>query len=176
MIVKANSAWEFCTNGYPHPRAWVDYLRLVVANAEVGLRHYPAMSATGRGFVALADAAAEELAGMEPRACALCGEEVEHGGGTEVGGDVLCDVCARLDDETPSVADDLKLYDRLVGSVPLHASPAEHQATPDHLVPGKYGHPVEWDCPEQHGNLVGWVQYRRTLPNESVNDARDASS
>lgn len=64
MIVKANDAWEFCTNGYPDPRAWVDYLHLVVASAEVGLRHYPAASATGRGFAALADAAVEELHAM----------------------------------------------------------------------------------------------------------------
>ncbi len=53
--------------------------------------------------------------------------------------------CARVsylthEGKPPNVDDDLKLYDRLVGSVPLHASPAEHQATPDlwGSIPGQY--------------------------------------
>jgi hypothetical protein len=41
--------------------------------------------------------------------------------------------CARVsylthDGKAPSIAKDLKLYDQLVGSRPLHASPTEHQA------------------------------------------------
>jgi hypothetical protein len=41
--------------------------------------------------------------------------------------------CARVsylnhDGSTPSIEKDLILYDRLVGSKPLHASPVEHQA------------------------------------------------
>lgn len=81
--------------------------------------------------------------------------------------------CARVsylthEGKTPSVEDDLRLYDRLVGSVPLHASPAEHQATPDAFEPE---YPIaRWAHPELHANLVGWVQHRRTLPNESVKD------
>jgi len=47
--------------------------------------------------------------------------------------------CARVsylthEGKPPNVKDDLKLYDRLVGSKPLHASPCEHQATPDLIV------------------------------------------
>ena len=71
--------------------------------------------------------------------------------------------CARVSYEThdgrkPDVVEDLALYDKLVGSVPLHASPAEHQATP---VRDPY-----W------GNTQGanfgdwWCQYRKTLPGE----------
>lgn len=84
--------------------------------------------------------------------------------------------CARVsylthDGKAPNVSDDLKLYDRLVGSVPLHASPCEHQATPDRwdvflFMPG--GSFSRWDDPASHGNLRGWKQYRKTLPNESV--------
>lgn len=72
--------------------------------------------------------------------------------------------CARvsyLSHETgkrSTIEEDLALYNRLVGSQPLHASPAEHQATPDNQVRHL----------EQHGNLPGWIQYRKLLPNESI--------
>lgn len=75
--------------------------------------------------------------------------------------------CARVsyltqEGKTPNVEDDLKLYDRLVGAVPLHASPCEHQATPDYQI-----HPDVWFRPEYHGNFRGWIQYRKTLSGES---------
>lgn len=76
--------------------------------------------------------------------------------------------CARVsyltqDGKEPNIAEDLALYDRLVGQVPLHASPAEHQATPDE----KYLKSNEWRRPELHGNFRGWIQYRKTLKGES---------
>lgn len=63
--------------------------------------------------------------------------------------------CARVsylthDGQAPSLNKDLDLYDRLVGSVPLHASPIEHQATPLHF--------AEWS-----GNFRGWAQYRKRV-------------
>ncbi len=76
--------------------------------------------------------------------------------------------CARVsyltqDGKTPTIEDDLKLYDRLVGSVPIHASPAEHQATPDQTnFPGHRS--GLWQSPHLHGNFKGWIQFRRTLP------------
>jgi hypothetical protein len=78
--------------------------------------------------------------------------------------------CARVsyltqEGKHPSIADDIKLYDRLVGAVPLHASPCEHQATPDSLQVNNFGKGC-WRSPELHGNLVGFVQYRKTLPGE----------
>lgn len=71
--------------------------------------------------------------------------------------------CARVsylthDGAVPDPEKDLALYERLVGSRPLHASPVEHQAYPD-----------EWDDDEGwieftgHGNFVGWVQYRKLV-------------
>lgn len=84
--------------------------------------------------------------------------------------------CARVsylthEGKRPSIKEDLELYDRLIGSKPLHASPAEHQATPD-----QYNEPEKprtgWEQPEQHGNLVGWIQYRKTLPGECIGEAR----
>lgn len=81
------------------------------------------------------------------------------------------------------IEEDLKLYDRLVGSSPIHASPAEHQATPDsriQLPEMSYDTKSKeltvtgytegkWIHSEQNGNLgPGWRQYRKMLPNESI--------
>lgn len=68
--------------------------------------------------------------------------------------------CARVSylnhDGVPgSLAKDTELYDRLLGSNPIHASPAEHQARATKSK--KYS-----------GNLKGWVQYRKTLANENI--------
>lgn len=88
--------------------------------------------------------------------------------------------CARVsylthEGKKPSIEEDLKLYERLVGSSPLHASPAEHQATPDfEVTPEAAGDRnydwLRWKYPEQHGNLRGWRQYRKMLPKECVRD------
>ena len=67
-----------------------------------------------------------------------------------------------------TIEEDLRLYDRLVGAQPLHASPAEHVATPD---PKTYR--IFKDVPlmsnDRHlwGNFIGWNQYRKTLPGEA---------
>lgn len=79
--------------------------------------------------------------------------------------------CARVSYESfetgkrSTVEEDLKLYERLVGAQPLHASPAEHQATPD-IYQSLVGE--GWEYEEEHGNFVGWRQYRKMLPNEAV--------
>lgn len=63
--------------------------------------------------------------------------------------------CARVsylthDGEKPDVHKDLELFDRLVGSVPRHSSPIEHQALPaEHKSTAS-------------NNFRGWVQYRET--------------
>lgn len=85
---------------------------------------------------------------------------------------IKCSVarCARVavlkhDGTHPSIEDDLKLYDRLVGSSPEHASPCEHVATPmdnpSFDIPGishmdKFGN--YWS-----GNFKGWRMYRKIL-------------
>lgn len=89
--------------------------------------------------------------------------------------------CARVsflthDGRETTVEEDLGLHERLLGAQPLHASPAEHQATPDEV---EYGSsvkgitrdlvPIGFKNPHLHGNLNGWVQYRKTLPGEFVN-------
>lgn len=83
--------------------------------------------------------------------------------------------CARVsykafDGTASPIEKDIELFDKLLSSQPLHASPAEHQATPDtnqSAPPGSYWI-QEWERPELHGNFRGWIQYRKTLPNEYV--------
>lgn len=73
---------------------------------------------------------------------------------------LLCKIstarCARVsynkhDGSKPSAGEDLLLYEQLVGSRPLHASPAEHVAMASPLKDGL--------C----GNLLTWMQYRKLL-------------
>lgn len=70
--------------------------------------------------------------------------------------------CARVsylnhEGKSPTLEEDLKLYDRLLGSEPIHASPAEHQAE---AIPNL----------TRSGNFHGWIQYRKTLPGENVKE------
>lgn len=72
-------------------------------------------------------------------------------------------------DGSDSIDRELERYEKLVVSRPVHASPAEHQATPDEWIsPVAKNHEGSWKSPKLHGNLHGWIQYRKTLPNEVV--------
>jgi thymidylate synthase ThyX len=76
--------------------------------------------------------------------------------------------CARTsylnhDKSSPTREQDLGLYDRLAGSKPIHASPMEHQATPDQI--GALG---GWENEDLHGNFTGWVQGRKLIDGEYV--------
>ena len=77
-----------------------------------------------------------------------------------------------------TVEEDLVLYDRLLGGQPIHASPAEHQATPDEydegglqiidLEAGNYHrNHAGFKHLEEHGNFRGWRQFRKMLPGEA---------
>jgi len=59
----------------------------------------------------------------------------------------------KMDGTSPGRDEDLELFMRLAGAVPLHASPLEHQATPDDYAPAR--------SPSMHGNFKGWIQYRK---------------
>lgn len=66
------------------------------------------------------------------------------------------------DGHASTIEEDLALCDRLVGARPLHASPFEHQATPDVLVPDvQVG--AHWKQQHLHGNFVGWIQHRKLI-------------
>lgn len=79
--------------------------------------------------------------------------------------------CARLSyrpfDGKADVEAEIERYNKLVVSRPVHASPAEHQATPDY----KDEH-TGWAYEKCHGNFYGWVQHRKLLPNEAVMEDR----
>lgn len=79
--------------------------------------------------------------------------------------------CARVsyrlhDGSSSTLERDLDLYQRLVGAQPMHASPAEHQATPDLGVP--FGAGMIWTQAHLHGPFQGWVQHRKLLAGENV--------
>lgn len=74
--------------------------------------------------------------------------------------------CARVsylthDGRQPDVEEDMKLFHRLAGSRPIHASPLEHQAFPANSVE------------ERHGNFIGWVQFRQL--HEAIKSKEEAS-
>lgn len=86
-------------------------------------------------------------------------------------------VSYRLHDGRPTtLAEDVKLCDRLIGAHPMHASPAEHQATPDSLIAahvGPYGEwrTERWGHPSLHGPFEGWIQHRKLLlPGENITE------
>jgi len=73
--------------------------------------------------------------------------------------------CARVsylnhDGTNPNYEKDLELYNRLLGGVPIHASPAEHQAM------------AIGDPNVRSGNFRGWIQYRQTLKNQNITEYR----
>ena len=81
--------------------------------------------------------------------------------------------CARVsylthDKRKPTVEEDLQLFERLMGGNPKHASPTEHQA----MVPTQELYDFS---PELFQSNLGsyWVQYRKTIPNESIDTYDD---
>ncbi len=60
-----------------------------------------------------------------------------------------------FDGQSPSLESCQRIYDKLLESQPIHASPAEHQAM------------ALSDPNIRSGNLQGWQQYRKTLKGES---------
>lgn len=81
--------------------------------------------------------------------------------------------CARVsykafDGTVAPIEKDIALFDQLLVSQPLHASPAEHQATPDVMVDTGFMGVHSWRNQSLHGNFRGWCQYRKMLPNEYV--------
>ena len=85
--------------------------------------------------------------------------------------------CSRIsytpfDSDKRDIGADLKQFASLLGSSPVHASPAGHQGTPDEVVhiPLSKGALVTWGNPKEHGNFCGWRQFRKMLPNEAIMD------
>lgn len=64
----------------------------------------------------------------------------------------------------------ISIYQKLVGDIPIHASPAEHVAQADNWLEAspKYDYWAEWENPLSHGNFKGFRQHRKQLPNECL--------
>lgn len=76
--------------------------------------------------------------------------------------------CARVsynnhDGTNSTYEQDCALYDRLLGSQPIHASPAEHQAQTRSAFVDPEDIKNDWI-----GNFRGWTQYRKLLENENI--------
>ena len=70
-----------------------------------------------------------------------------------------------------------KIYDQLILSEPVHASPIEHQATPMDIDSMCRFEPDTWQSGVSHvsansdlwsGNLRGWIQHRKLIRSEAV--------
>jgi len=68
------------------------------------------------------------------------------------------------DGKHSSLENDQLLYDQLMG-FPVHASPFEHQATPD-----KKWSRNRWGKPDLHGNIYGWIQHRKMIEGEAIHE------
>jgi Thymidylate synthase complementing protein len=78
--------------------------------------------------------------------------------------------CARVsyltyEGKVPTIDADLELHEKLVSAEPMHASPLEHQATPDEWADPPLGSHLEgtWSYATESGNFVGWRQYRKMI-------------
>lgn len=111
--------------------------------------------------------------------------------GWEMPDDWLCKIsaarCARISykpfDGDASYEREIERYNHLVTDERVHASPLEHQATPDEMLTASIDlfeddnaslSPDEtldaqrvFKHKQLHGNLNGWIQYRKTVPNEA---------
>ena len=94
--------------------------------------------------------------------------------------------CARtsykaFDGKVASIDDDLSLFDKLMSGELKHSSPTEHQATPDIKIGSRNIDPSTqtredpyglcesiWKNPKLHANFRGWIQFRKTIPNEFI--------
>ncbi len=75
-----------------------------------------------------------------------------------------------------------EVFNKLIRSQPVHASPVEHQATPmkdSYVLGGAQYYPETWEQGVTHmdrnrklwsGNLRGWIQHRKLIEGESVWD------
>lgn len=106
------------------------------------------------------------------------GKEVDLETAKKISASCCAQVSYRKNDDSEEKAD--IIFDRLINSTPMHASPVEHQARP---IPAPHGSQMlidEIDKWEQLGithmrhdktfwsaNFKGWCQYRQMLPNHT---------
>lgn len=85
--------------------------------------------------------------------------------------------CAQVSYRTSDTSIDksIRIYEKLAGGVPIHASPFEHQATPIYS-PGWFRQhgithkSVGEEAEFWSGNFRGWIQHRHLIPNNTCYD------
>lgn len=112
------------------------YITNSVRNLDTGEWHLPFITQEEES-TAWEDGDYEDLLQMSVARCARVSYERHEGG-------------------TPTLEEDKKLYERLLGAQPIHASPAEHQAM------------AVADPNVRSGNFRGWIQHRKTLRGENI--------
>lgn len=99
--------------------------------------------------------------------------------------------CARISykpfDGNSTYEKEIERFNSLIGNDAVHASPLEHQCTPDEIVtvettywndngdeqapaPCRDTKARGGQNPELHGSLTDFVQFRKTVPNEAIHD------
>lgn len=82
--------------------------------------------------------------------------------------------CARLTirpfDGDGSIEKELSRYERLMVSRPVHASPAEHVATPDTVMVYNNLGGKDWEREDEWGNFYGWRQFRKMIKDNTIED------
>src|SRR5690606_26824822 len=84
--------------------------------------------------------------------------------------------CARVSykgfDGTTDIDKDIKLFEQLAVSKPVHASPFEHQATPLSVIQmeevGSTNQHTFFGLPDTWGCLKGWMTHRQLIPDNFV--------
>ena len=114
-----------------------------------------------------------ELLYSDGKTCEITAEEARI-----ISASCCAQVSYRKNDDTLEKAQ--KIYKQLIESTPAHASPVEHQATPmeDSFYETWYDDPQhlrQFGVTHQDtqgalwsGNLRGWIQHRKLIPNEAV--------
>jgi hypothetical protein len=81
--------------------------------------------------------------------------------------------CARLSytpfDGNPAIEKEVDRFEKLMVSRPVHASPAEHVATPDRKILTD-GVAERWEHPNEHGNFYGFRQFRKMIDFNTIHD------
>lgn len=81
--------------------------------------------------------------------------------------------CARISvkpfDGEDTIEAELARFTKLVLAHPVHASPTEHQATPDEWIEVSEV-ASGWEHPELHGNFIGWIQHRKLIPFNTITE------
>lgn len=105
-------------------------------------------------------------------------EYANNCGRDELPTNILCEIsaarCARISyrpfDGNPSYEREFERYKGLVGGNAIHASPLEHQAAADDLFDRDDDGTMFYAHPDLSGPLNGFIQFRKLIPGECVND------